>query len=125
VVDRSVVDFPDGVTKKVRLAGVRVLDGTTGREVFLTGPVDMARYHTIPFTPITNAQGRTIPVYGVSLKVTEVDGQPTYRDWNLISKRALTFLKPFLENGDYLKYVFSVTPVGAPPTTDYQIVPLP
>ncbi len=123
--NREVFDPPPGVESKVRFGGVLVTDPRDGVQVFLTGPVPMASYEAIVFSGVNPRTGEPFKREGIGWKVVEVDGARTDKFWNLISRRAETFLLLDLEDGSYLKKLYGVTPVGEPPETRYTIRVIP
>jgi hypothetical protein len=122
---REVFDLPDGETHKIRFGGVRVQELSTGQQVFLTGPVDMRLYGTIMHGGVNTTTGQPWENDGISLLVTEEDGQVVEKFWNLVAKKAITNLRGDLESGSYLRTLYEVTGSGPAPKTTYQFRRIP
>ena len=122
---REVFDPKSGTTYRVRFGGIRVMQLTAGREIFLVSKLNLKEYGTIMFSGVNERTGQAWRRDGFALKVVEVDGAPVDKDWNLVSRRGQQRLLPFLESGEYLEGVFEVTPVGEDVDTTYQIRRIP
>ena len=113
--------IPSDLPIRVRFSGVRVFDPILGREVEVAGPVDLTRYHDVPFD-FTNARtGLADVARGIALHVIEEDGVAVDRYWNLISKRAIERLKPDLASGAYLHAAYVILASGSGPKKTYDV----
>ena len=124
--NNEVVPLPEGVEKILVFGGAVVVDVGTQKEITVTGPLDLNKHgaRAMSFThPVTGAQ---ITRPGVTLLVKEEDGKPVNKPLNILSKRLIAQISADLANGDYLKYRYHITAVGAAPTTHYTVnrVPL-
>lgn len=118
-------NLPDGELHKIRFGGVRVMELSTGQEVFLTGPVDMAKYGTLTFSGVNTTSGQPWTNDGIALLVTEEDGNVAEKFWQLVAKKAITQLRGDLETGSYLRTLYEVTGSGPAPKTTYQFRRIP
>jgi hypothetical protein len=93
------VILKDGVTKAVRISG------------YSFGPMDL--------TDAQTQQPKT--VQGLKLHVTEEDGARVEKDLNIVSKRLIAKLRPYLENNPAHKGLFKITAQGTGLETDYSL----
>lgn len=119
---RDVVDLPVGETHTLRFDGVLVADGPNGTETFVTGPVDLAKHHTLPFSGVNPRTGLVWVRQGVGLHAVYMDGQVVDKLYRSVSMRFLQQVKADLESGSYMTTEYEITPVGDPPETTYQVV---
>ncbi len=125
--DRSPAELPVGVPVKIRLGAVRVQDPRTGVEVELNGPVNFAAWSSCSF-PITDPDtGISKVVPGLCLRVVELDGAVVDKRLNVVAKRLISALRPYLENGSYRQLRFTITKTAERPRSTFSIAtePLP
>jgi len=89
----------DNVPKKIRIQG------------YSFGPMT--------FTDAVTKQEKT--VQGLSLDVIEEDGRKVDKSLNIVSKRLIAKLRPYLENKTEIKDLFTITAQGSGLATDYSL----
>ena len=120
--NREPVDLTPGVTTKLKFDGVLVIEVGTGREVFVTGPVDLLKYDRVEFSGTTPATGESWHRKGIGFHAYQMDGQPVDRFYRAVGVRFLENMKADLASGSYMTTEYEITPVGDPPSTRYQVV---
>jgi len=123
--DRSPADLPVGKWVQIRIAGVRVSHPRTGEEVELGGPVDWSAWDSCTFQLTDPATGTSKVVPGLCLHIIELDGVEVDRRLNVVAKRLIAGLRPYLESGEYRRLRFMIRKNGEPPRSTYSIDPQP
>jgi hypothetical protein len=119
--NREPVDLTPGVTTSLRFDGVEVTELTTGRVVFVAGPVDLGRYGTVEYSGTSPSSGQPWKRPGVGLHAYVMDGHPVDRFYRAVGARFLEQVKRDLETGAYMTTEYVITPSGEPPATRYQV----
>ncbi len=115
------MDLTPGVTTRLRFDGVLVKEVSSGQEVFIQGPVDLAAYETLVFTGTDPSTGRVWTRDGIGLHAYLENGISVDKFYRSVGVRFIQQIRADLETGAYLKHEYAVTPVGDPPKTTYQI----
>jgi hypothetical protein len=125
--DASPAELPVGVPVKIRIKSVRVQHPRTGGEVELDGPVDFAAWDSCVFTLTSPDTKERIVVPGLCLHVEELDGQAVDKRLNVVAKRLVSALRPYLEDGSYRRIRFTITKTAERPRSTFSIAtePLP
>ncbi len=127
LMDRSPLELPVGVPVRIHIRGVEVVHPRTGEEVELSGAVDFAAWDECTFQLTSPETGSSIVVKGLCLLVDEVDGVRQERRANVVARRLITALRPYLESGEYVLLRFTVTKTAERPRSTFSIAtePLP
>ncbi len=118
---REPVDLIPGVTTTLRFDGVLMWDMQTQAEVFLTGPVNIDRYARLLFSGTNPTTGAPWTRSGVGFHAVLMDGVKVDKYYRAVGVRFLEQMKADLATGVYLKTEYTITPVGDPPATTYQV----
>jgi len=59
------------------------------------------------------------------LHIVEIDGVADDSRLNVVAKRLISGLRPYLESGEYRRLRFTITKNGEPPRSTYSIAPEP
>jgi len=121
LVNREVTELPEGVAKTLRFAGVLVTEIATGREVELSGPVDLSRYGSVTMTFTDRASGFEKSVQGITFLVIEEDGAPVRKPLNVVSRRLIDALRGDLATGTYTTTRYTIMASEAAPKTKYSV----
>ncbi len=101
--NREVVELPTDVTKRLRFRA----------------PIDFYS------ATITNREGASVPVRGLTFHVVEEDGRMVEKPLNVISKRLLAALAPYEADGRIFKLLLTITARGEPPKTEFEVLASP
>lgn len=116
-------DLPAEVPIRLRFGSVIVMHPRTGQEHELEGAVDFTIWDSCAFT-FTDPETHTSKVVpGLCLVVSELEGVAVRRRLNVISKRLVDLLRPFLESGKYRELRFTITKHGVRPKVTYEVRP--
>lgn len=119
--DRSPAELPAGVPVRVRIRAVRVQHPRTGEEVELDGPVDWAAWDSCTFELTSPDTGESMVVPGLCLRVEELDGEPVDKRLNVVAKRLVAALRPYLTSGEYRRLRFIITKTGERPRSTFSV----
>lgn len=121
LVNREVTELPDGVAKRLRFVGVLVTEISTGREVELSGPVELSRYGSVTMTFTDRASGFEKSVQGITFIVIEEDGSPVRKPLNVVSRRLIDALRGDLASGAYTSTRYTIMASEPAPKTKYSV----
>ena len=123
--DRSPAELPAEVPVRLRFGGVLVRDRRSGEEIRLEGAVDYAAWDSCVFqlTDPRTQESKLVP--GLCLLVSEVDGVPVERRLNLVARRLISFMRPYLESGQYRELRFTITKRGTGVRATFDVFPEP
>lgn len=123
--DRSPAELPVGTPVRLRIRAVLVTHPRTGQEVRLDGAVDFAAWDSCVFALTDPATGLSKVVPGLCLLVEDPAGGAGEKRLNVVSKRLIAQLRPFLESGRYRELAFTVTKTEERPRSTFTVVPEP
>ncbi len=123
--DRSPAELPVGVPVKFHIRAVRVQHPRTGEEVELTGPVEFGAWDSCTFTFVSPDTGASMVAPGLCLVLDELDGVAVTKRLNVVAKRLVTGLRPYLASGAYARLRFTVTKTAERPRSTFSITPEP
>ena len=123
--DNSPAELRVGVPTKIRIAGVRVQHPRSGADVELDGPVDFAAWDSCTFELTDSETHESKVVPGLCIRLSEIDGQPTDKRLNVVARRLIEQLKPFLASGAYQGLRFTITKNGPGKSATFSVVPEP
>jgi hypothetical protein len=118
---REVVNFLQGIPKRLRFDGVTVMDCATEAAVFLTGPVDLVKWCLLKFSGTKPDGSGSWQRTGYALHTVLEDGVTVDKAWNLVAVKARQQLRADLETGSYLVFEYKVTQQGFAPELTYSI----
>jgi hypothetical protein len=98
---RNIFEIPSGATKTFRIKGYEP--------------------NPVPMTVTSSATGEEISVQVLRLYISEEDGKPVDKELNIVSKRLMWLLKPYLGRPDLPKLLFTVTKTGVAPKAEYSL----
>jgi hypothetical protein len=87
--------------------------------------VDFNLYDTTVAELTDPVTGASKVVACVSIHEVERDGAAVDKWLNVVSKRLISALRPYLETGSYLKLRFSITKIGERPSSTFSVAPVP
>ena len=123
--DRSPAELPVDVPVTIRIRAVRVQHPRTGEEVELEGPIDFAAWDSCTFQLVSPDTGESKVVPGLCLVLEEVDGVPGEKRLNVVARRLIALLRPYLESGQYRTLRFTITKRGTRVRATFEVRPGP
>ncbi len=118
---REPVDLPLGIPTRLRFDGVLLAESEGGPEVFLSGSVNLGKYHQLKFSGTNPTTGLPWTRDGIGYHAYLEDGVSVDKFFRAIGVRFNQQMTGDLETGDYLRIEYTITPVGDPPKTTYQV----
>jgi len=119
--DRSPLELPVGVPVRIHIRAVEVAHPRTGGMVEISGPVDFAAWDECHFELTDAATGASKMVPGLCLLVDQVDGAAIEKRANVVARRLISALRPYLESGAYRQLTFTITKTGEPPRSTFSV----
>ena|SRR6266545_2560167 len=119
--DRSPLELPVGVAVKIHIRAVEVAHPRTGAMLEISGPVDFAAWDECHFELTDPDTGFSKVVPGLCLLVDQVDGQAVEKRANVVSRRLIQALRPYLESGAYRQLAFTIKKTAERPRSTFSV----
>ena len=109
----------------LRFDRVRVRRKGSSEDEEISGAIDFNTFDSTVFELTDPATNTSKQVPGLAFHITEFQGAPSDKYLNVVSKRLITALRPYLESGAYEKLRFSVIKTAERPSSTFSVAPVP